>query len=360
MEPSRPLDFITNLKQLVSEGSVPQSRIDDAVKRILEVKFRLQLFENPYASTTLTDILGNNYHRSIARRAVRESQVLLKNSGGLLPLSKTVGNILVAGSKASDIGSQCGGWTITWQGSTGAITKGTTILDAIQKVRGINNVTYSSSGIVTVKPDVAIVVVGETPYAEGNGDNPNPQLSTSDLNVIANIQRMKIPYIVLLISGRPIILNNVITDANAFVACWLPGTEALGITDVLFGDYDFTGKLSHTWPVSVSQEPINWGDTPYQPLFEYGYGLNLKETAVQTIKSSGLSLFPNPVQNELTIKSENKGIAEVYNLVGELKITITVQDNRGKINVSKLAKGIYILKFTTEGGQSQVSRFIKD
>jgi len=109
-----------------------------------------------------------------------------------------------------DIGSQCGGWTITWQGGTGAITKGTTILDAIQKVRGINNVMYSSSGIPTVKPDVAVIVVGETPYAEGGGDNPNPQLSTGDLNVIANVQRMKIPYVVLLISGRPIILNNVI------------------------------------------------------------------------------------------------------------------------------------------------------
>ena len=360
MEPSRPLDFITNLKQLVNEGSMPQSRIDDAVKRILAVKFRLQLFENPYASTTLTDSLGNNYHRSIARRAVRESQVLLKNSGGLLPFPKTIGNILVAGSKASDIGSQCGGWTITWQGGTGAITKGTTILDAIKATRGSSHVSYSSNGISTVKSDVAIVVVGEIPYAEGNGDNPNPKLSTGDLSVIANVQKLGIPYVVLLISGRPIILNNVITDANAFVACWLPGTEALGITDVLFGDYDFTGKLSHSWPVSVSQEPINWGDIPYQPLFEYGYGLTTKETAVSVIKSSGLSLFPNPVQNELTIQSENKGIAEVYDLVGELKITVTIQENRGKINVSKLSKGLYILKFTSDSGQSQVSRFIKD
>jgi len=136
----------------------------------------------------------------------------------------------------------------------------------------------------------------------------------------------------------------------------------LGITDVLFGDYDFTGKLSHTWPVSVSQEPINWGDIPYQPLFEYGYGLSTKGTAVQAIKGSGLSIFPNPVQNEFTIQSEKKGLVEVYDLVGDLKITVTVQENRGKINVSKLSKGLYILKFipSTRDGQSEVSRFIKD
>jgi len=359
MEPSRPLDFIANLKQLVIDRAVPLSRIDDAVKRILTVKFRLHLFENPYASTALVDSLGNNYHRSVARQAVRESLVLLKNSGGILPLSKTSGTILVAGSKAVDIGSQCGGWTITWQGGTGAITKGTTILDAIQKARGINNVMYSSTGIPTVKPDVAVVVVGETPYAEGGGDNPNPQLSTGDLNVITNVQRIKIPYVVLLISGRPIILNNVIIDANAFVACWLPGTEGAGITDVLFGDYDFTGKLSHTWPVSISQEPVNWGDSSYQPLFEYGYGLSLKETAVSIIKNSGFSVYPNPANDFITIHSETQGTAEVYNMIGELKIKAKVEA-QSRISLSKLSNGIYILKFTSNSGQTQISRFVKN
>lgn len=359
MEPSRPLEFITDLKQLVNEGSVPQSRIDDAVKRILAVKFQLQLFENPYASTALVDSLGNNYHRSIARQAVRESQVLLKNSGGLLPLSKSSGVILVAGSKATDIGSQCGGWTITWQGGTGAITKGTNILEAVKKVRGVNNVVYSLNGNPSVKTDVAIVVVGENPYAEGQGDNSNPQLSLTDLNVIANVQKLGIPYVVLLISGRPIILNNVITDANAFVACWLPGTEALGITDVLFGDYDFTGKLSHTWPSSISQEPINLGDSPYLPLFEYGYGLRMKETAVSVIKSSGLSFYPNPANDIITIQSEYPGIAEVYNLVGELKIKANVEA-QSRISLGKLSNGIYILKFTAKSGQTQVCRFIKN
>ncbi len=359
MEPSRPLDFINYLKQLVNEGSVPQSRIDDAVKRILAVKFRLNLFEKPYATNALVDSLGAKSHRTLARQAVRESLVLLKNSGGMLPLSKSSGTILVAGQKAKDIGSQCGGWTITWQGGTGAITKGTTIFDAIQNVRGSGNVIYSANGVSTGKPDLAVVVVGETPYAEGGGDNPNPQLSSGDLSVIANVQKLKIPYVVLLISGRPIILNNVITDANAFVACWLPGTEASGISDVLFGDYDFKGKLSHTWPISISQEPINWGDIPYQPLFEYGFGLTIKETGVPIMKSPGLSVYPNPVKDFLSFLSDNEGVAEFYNLIGELKIRENVQA-QSKINVSKLSTGIYILKFTSNSGQIQITKFVKD
>jgi beta-glucosidase len=276
MEPNRTPLFIKLLKDLVNEGAVPISRIDDAVKRILFVKFRLGLFENPYASLSLADSLGNDYHRKVARQAVRESLVLLKNDKKLLPLSKTSGRILVTGAKSNDIGSQCGGWTITWQGKTGAVTKGTTILDAIKNVRGESNVIFSPDGTSTDKADIALVVVGETPYAEGNGDNKNPSLKPEDLKVIESVSKLGIPYAVLLLSGRPIVLDDVIKNANAFVACWLPGTEASGITDVLFGDYDFKGKLSHTWPVSMTQEPINFGDANYAPLFPYGFGLSYK------------------------------------------------------------------------------------
>jgi beta-glucosidase len=278
MEAYRPQEFIKLLKELVKEGAVSQSRIDDAVSRILSIKFKMGLFENPYATMALADSLGNDYHRSIARQAVRESLVLLKNKKEMLPLSKSKGKILVAGPKSNDLGTQCGGWTITWQGNQGAITKGTTILEAIRNTKGPDNVIFSEDGASKVKCGVAVVVIGETPYAEGKGDNHELTLKTEDLKVIDNVKKLGIPYVVLLISGRPLILDKAISDANALVACWLPGTEGLGITDVLFGDYNFTGKLSHTWPASIKQVPINFGDADYAPLFPYGYGLNYNNT----------------------------------------------------------------------------------
>jgi beta-glucosidase len=277
MEPYKTPVFIKLLKELVNEGAVSNERIDDAVSRILSIKFRMGLFENPLASTALSDSLGNSYHRKIARQAVRESLVLLKNENGILPLSKTSGKILVAGPKSDDIGSQCGGWTISWQGKTGTITRGTTILDAVKEARGSENVVFSTDGTSSVKTDLALVIVGETPYAEGKGDNANPSLKKEDIQVIENVKKLGIPYVVLIISGRPIILDKSISKAGALVACWLPGTEGGGITDVLFGGYDFKGKLSHTWPASISQEPINQGDVSYEPFYPYGFGLTYKK-----------------------------------------------------------------------------------
>jgi beta-glucosidase len=322
MEPTRPIDFMNHLIQLVYEETVPQSRIDDAVARILAVKFRMHLFEHPYASAANADSLGSTAHRAIAREAVRKSLVLLKNSGNMLPLSKTNGRILVAGARANDIGSQCGGWTITWQGSTGPITPGTTIFNAVSNVRGSENVAYSTNGSTGGSFDLAIVVVGETPYAEGSGDSQKPQLSAADLSVIANVKQLNIPYVVLLISGRPLILDNVISDADAFVACWLPGTEASGITDVLFGDFDFQGKLSHTWPSSISQEPINAGDSPYLPLYAYGYGLSYAQSDVPSSPGyAPFSIYPDPADDMITIRSEFPGNVGIYNSAGELVMT---------------------------------------
>jgi beta-glucosidase len=359
MEPYNPINFIANLKQLVSEGGVPQSRIDDAVSRILRVKFRLGLFEQPYATNAFIDSLGNTYHRSIARVAVRESQVLLKNQG-VLPLSKINGKILVAGSKAADLGSQCGGWTISWQGSTGNITIGTNILDAVKSVRGAANVIYSANGATAEKADVAVVVVGETPYAEGNGDNQDPGLNTSDLNTLSNVKNLGIPYAVLLLSGRPLILGNVITDADACVACWLPGTEGLGITDVLFGDYDFTGKLSQSWPISISQEPVNWGDSPYSPLFPYGYGLSTGQNAISYFSNSSVSIYPNPANDFITVRSDYFGSIEIFNALGKLELITTLKDYQQNINISNLKTGIYLLKITSGSGQILISKFIKN
>ncbi|MCX6333539.1 MAG: glycoside hydrolase family 3 C-terminal domain-containing protein [Bacteroidia bacterium] len=276
MEPYRTPQFVKLLRELVNDGDVTQERIDDAVRRILTVKFKMGLFENPFPVAALADSLGNDYHRKVARRAVRESLVLLKNEKQVLPLSKTTGKVLVAGPRSNDIGSQCGGWTISWQGKSGPTTKGTTILEAVKSVKGETNVLFSEDGSSKEKADYAIVVIGETPYAEGAGDSQTLSLKPEDLKVIDNVKKLKIPYVVILISGRPLILDNIIKESPAVVVCWLPGTEAAGITDVIFGDFDFKGKLSHTWPVSIEQEPINFGDADYTPLFPYGFGLTMR------------------------------------------------------------------------------------
>jgi beta-glucosidase len=274
MVPNNYKEFIQFLKELVNENKVSIDRINDAVRRILTVKFELGLFEKPFTDRSLTSTVGSNQHREVARRCVRESLVLLKNQNNILPLSKNLTRIHIAGKNAIDIGNQCGGWTISWQGSSGDVTLGTSIFHGIKTtVSSSTIITYTYEGINAEGADVGIVVVGETPYAEGNGDSQNLVLDQQDLTAINNFKNAGIPYIIILISGRPMIIDNVIDDCNAFVAAWLPGTEGQGIADVLFGDYNFTGKLSHSWPRSMNQIPINIGDTNYDPLFPYGFGL---------------------------------------------------------------------------------------
>ncbi|MBE0538838.1 MAG: glycoside hydrolase family 3 C-terminal domain-containing protein [Ignavibacterium sp.] len=275
MVPNNYIEFIQYLKELVNENRVSIERIDDAVRRILTVKFELGLFEKPFTDRSLTPNVGSTAHRSVARQCVRESLVLLKNEYNFLPLSKNINHILVAGKNGLDIGNQCGGWTISWQGNSGDITTGTTVYQGIKNaVPSSTTVSYSFNGSSTQGADVAVVVVGETPYAEGNGDRNDLSLSSEDITTINNIKNAGIPYVIILISGRPMIITNELADCNAFVAAWLPGTEGQGIADVLFGDYNFTGKLSHSWPRSMNQIPINIGDANYDPLFPYGFGLS--------------------------------------------------------------------------------------
>ncbi|TKW38190.1 hypothetical protein SEVIR_1G097500v4 [Setaria viridis] len=285
MIPFNYTEFIDGLTLLVNNGTIPMSRIDDAVRRILRVKFTMGLFENPYADPSLTGELGKQEHRDLAREAVRKSLVLLKNGKPgdkpLLPLpKKTYGGILVAGSHANDLGSQCGGWTITWQGLTGNnLTAGTTILDGIKRavVPG-TDVVYSENpdaGFIQqnkARFDYAIVVVGEPPYAETFGDNLNLTIPAPGPAIIQNVCG-SIKCVVVLVSGRPLVLEPYINTMNALVAAWLPGTEGQGVADVLFGDYGFTGKLSRTWFRSVNQLPMNVGDARYDPLFPFGFGL---------------------------------------------------------------------------------------
>ncbi len=274
MVPTRFIDFINILRDLVNRNKVPLSRIDDAVRRILRIKFKMGLFENPYTDRSYTGSVGSPEHRQIARECVRQSLVLLTNDNQILPLSKNLTRIHVAGKNADDLGNQCGGWTIRWQGSSGNITVGTTILEAIQNtVSSGTRVTYSMDGNGAFGADVAVVVIGETPYAEGAGDRSNLNLSSEDIAILTNIHNSGVPMVVILVSGRPMVITPLLGICEAIIAAWLPGSEGQGVADVLFGDYHPTGKLSHSWPTDMSQIPINAGDPDYNPLFPYGYGL---------------------------------------------------------------------------------------
>jgi beta-glucosidase len=277
MEPTRYREYFTDLKALVGEGRVPMSRIDDAVTRILRVKFAMGMMDGkkpPLADPALQKSFGSAEHREVARQAVRESIVLLKNERKVLPLSRKAARIHVAGKSADDIGIQCGGWTIDWQGKAGPTTTGTTILAAIQKAVDKNTkVTYSKDGAGAAGANFAVLVIGEMPYAEMNGDHADLSLPKEDLAAYQNLKSAGIPVAVVLISGRPMIVNDVLNGADAFLAAWLPGTEGQGVADVLFGDYKPTGKLAFSWPRSMSQLPLNIHSANYDPLFKVGYGL---------------------------------------------------------------------------------------
>jgi beta-glucosidase len=279
MIPSKYKEFFQNLKELVQEGVVPMSRINDAVTRILRVKCAMGLLDksrSQLADRSLWDSFGADEHRQVARQAVRESLVLLKNENKTLPLSKKAKRMHVAGDSAHNIGIQCGGWTIDWQGKTGEVTTGgTTILEAIQNtVSADTRVTYSKDGSGAAGADVVVVVVGEKPYAEGFGDSADLTLSSAEKAVFANAQKADIPMVVILLSGRPLIVPDIMDQSDVFVAAWLPGTEGQGIADVIFGDFKPKGKLSFSWPRSAEQHPINAGDKEYDPLFKLGFGLS--------------------------------------------------------------------------------------
>jgi beta-glucosidase len=275
MVPDRYPEFVATLKSLVQSGRVPQARVDDAVRRILRQKVALGLWDEPFADRTLLPRVGSDAHRQVGREAVRKSLVLLKNEGPVLPLSKMTRRIHVAGRNADDLGNQCGGWTITWQGESGAITTGTTILEGIRAaVLGGASVTYSRDGSGAGGADVGVVVIGETPYAEGVGDRTDLSLSPEDVAAVRAVRGARIPTVVVLVSGRPLVLGSTLGDADAILAAWLPGTEGAGVADVLFGDYAPTGRLSHSWPRSMAQVPVNWGDSVYDPLYPYGHGLS--------------------------------------------------------------------------------------
>jgi beta-glucosidase len=275
--PDRPnsyVEFIQDLKALVTEGKVAQTRINDAVFRILRVKFEMGLFEHPYTSDpALAAAIGSPAHRQVARQCVRESLVLLKNENHTLPLSKKVKHLVVVGAAADDLGIQCGGWTIDWQGRTGeATTGGTTILAAIRRtVSPETQVTYSPDAGGITNADAVIAVVGEMPYAEWEGNAASLDLDPGDAALVEKAKASGAPVTTILLSGRPLILGSALDNSGAFIAAWLPGTEGQGVADVLFGDYKPTGKLPREWPRSMDQAAAN--DMTGEPLFPFGFGL---------------------------------------------------------------------------------------
>ncbi|XP_051192944.2 uncharacterized protein [Lolium perenne] len=286
MVPFRFEKFLEDLVFLVETGEIPVSRIDDAVQRILRVKFVSGVFEHPFSEPTLLDTIGCKEHRLLAREAVRKSLVLLKNGKNqkepFLPLAKNVKRILVAGTHADNIGYQCGGWTIAWNGESGSVTLGTSILEAIRESVGAETeVEYeecpTEATIETGKFSYAVVVVGEVTYAEFVGDRTDLSIPFNGSDLIARVAS-EVPTIVIVISGRPLVIEpQVLEKVEALVAAWLPGSEGMGIADCLFGDYDFVGTLPVTWFRSVDQLPMNVGGSNYDPLFPLGYGLKCSQ-----------------------------------------------------------------------------------
>lgn len=307
--------LLENTIRQVKENVIPMSRLDDAVSRILRVKLRAGLFNKPSPVKRplagRTELIGHPEHRQIARQAVRESLVLLKNSQQILPLNPSQ-RFLVAGDGADNIGKQSGGWTITWQGTgneNADFPGGTSIYGGIRDVveSAGGEVTLSVDGSFSQKPDIAIVVFGEEPYAEGNGDLANLEYqrgNKQDLALLRKLKAQDIPTVSIFLGGRPLWVNPELNASDAFVAAWLPGSEGQGIADVLFTDqnghirHNFTGKLSFSWPATPDQTTVNIGDKDYQPLLPYGFGLRygddnvLDDNLNERIDSGSTALAP--------------------------------------------------------------------
>ena len=290
----------------VKSGEISAERLDDAVRRILRVKMRAGLFERGKPSSRplggKTEIFGSAEHRAVARRAVRQSLVLLKNNGGLLPLSPGA-RVLVAGDGADDIGKQTGGWTITWQGTgnsndefPGATSIWSGIRETVEAAGGTS--VLSPDGGYEEKPEVAIVVFGEDPYAEFVGDRSSVDFrSEKPLELLRGLREDGIPVVSVFLSGRPLWVNPELNASDAFVAAWLPGSEGGGIADVLFAAadgsvrHDFTGRLSFSWPKTPTQAELNRGDADYDPLFAYGHGLSHgDEVEVAELSEAGAAM----------------------------------------------------------------------
>ncbi len=263
--------FIDNVIRAVETGDLPLERVDDAVSRILTVKHAMGLFDDQPPPPPPIDTVGCDAHRRLARRAVAASAVRLSDPDGVLPLEPAT--VLVAGEGADDIGLQCGGWTIEWQGGRGPVTKGTTILDGLRRSDGGPDVVYEPSGRFdeTTNAPYGVVVVAEPPYSEGSGDRADLTLPAEDREVIERVRRHVDRLVLVLVTGRPLILDSVIDQCDAIVAAWLPGSEGDGIADVLTGAAPFTGRLPRRWP--GPDRSVDQPTSGEQPLWDRGHGM---------------------------------------------------------------------------------------
>ena len=299
MVPYDYVKFIETMKDAVNNGDIPESRVDEAVRRILRVKFALGLFERPMPDTKYQGTVRSREHLELARQAVRESLVLLQNENEVLPLDKSTPVIFVAGEGANDIGLQSGGWTLEWLGKPGNDNEGTTILSGIRAAAGSGTrIEYNRDGDFSEFNDtegnplianVGIVVLAEQPYSEGVGDQADISLTQDETSLILEIEKRSETVVVILISGRPRVITEQLPLAEAWVAAWLPGTEGGGIGDVLFGDFPFSGKLSYSWPRSNEQLPININNSANKtgcdaPLFPFGYGLEYGDPSPEILE----------------------------------------------------------------------------
>ncbi|WOT06971.1 glycoside hydrolase family 3 N-terminal domain-containing protein [Shewanella sp. DAU334] len=301
--------LFNNLVAQAKSGALPMARIDDAVTRVLRVKMRAGLLEKPSPAqrplSGKTELIGSKAHRDVARQAVRESLVMLKNNGNLLPLSpKQV--VLVAGDGADNIGKQSGGWTITWQGTNNTnddFPGGTSIYEGIkaQVSKAGGKTILNPEGRFAIRPDVAIVVFGEDPYAEGHGDVDDLEYQPGNKRDLALLKKLKaqgVPVVAVFISGRPMWVNAELNASDAFVAAWLPGSEGAGVAEVLFSEdkanpkFDISGKLSYSWPSHPDQTAVNRFDDDYKPLFSYGFGLSYADEVE-------LGMLPEVIQPHL-------------------------------------------------------------
>ncbi len=303
MAPDSWKGFYRNTLAQARAGEIPAARIDDAVRRILRVKVKVGLF-GPRPLEGRLEELGSPEHRALARQAVRESLVLLKNNGAVLPIRGSA-RVLVAGDGADNVARQAGGWTLSWQGTgnkpadfPNAQSIWTGVREATAAAGG--QAELSPDGSFTTRPDVAIVVFGEDPYAEFQGDRPNLEYqpgAKSDLALLRRLKAKGVPVVAVFLSGRPLWVNSELNAADAFVAAWLPGSEGGGVSDVLIADakgkarHDFRGKLSYSWPKLASQTRLNRGDADYDPLFAYGYGLTYRDRGglAQLPEASGVA-----------------------------------------------------------------------
>lgn len=335
--------YLNTIEQ-VNSGVISQQRLDQAVARILRVKIRAGIFDLPKPSERKHggnwSLLAAPEHREIAREAVRKSLVLLKNENGLLPLPANA-NVLVAGDAADNIGKQCGGWTLSWQGTGNSnehFPNATSIYDGIKMALEATggSAILSESGEWSERPEVAIVVFGEEPYAEGVGDRLTLDYDSDDgLNLLKKFKAAGIPTVSIFISGRPMWVNPELNASDAFVAAWLPGSEGAGLADVLVADtnggprFDFTGKLSFSWPATAGQAEVNIGDSDYAPLFPYAHGLSYTDTISVAQLSEDPALSKDEIDHGVELITLGKAIGHWRMVLRDTGGQTIVTDVRG-------------------------------